>query len=179
MSFKYDENNAGISPITKAGEYEVYPSAYVYTLTKATRNPMITMNYKVRDDVDQDGAGSEIRYDNFVDTPKSDWRFNALIKATGAFESGHEFGTLQGWAEEMLGKPVRVKVAMTTDKNGKQYPEIKSFKATAAPDMTEVPEVDHQGGGSSTPHASKSDTIADPFADNGKPIEINEDDLPF
>lgn len=178
MSFKYNENNAGNSMITKAGEYEVYPNAYEYTMTNSTNRPMITMNYKVRDDVDQEGAGSEIRFDNFVHSPKSDWRFNALTKATGAFEDDHDFGNPQGWAEEMLGKPIRVKVKIE-ESNGKQYPSIASFKPSQEA-MTEEPEIkQHDTSSPTTASKPAASTVKDPFADGGESINISDDDLPF
>lgn len=178
MSFKYNENNAGNSMITKAGEYEVYPNAYEYTMTKSTNRPMITMNYKVRDDVDQEGAGSEIRFDNFVDSTKSDWRFNALTKATGAFEDDHDFGNPQGWAEEMLGKPIRVKVKIE-ESNGKQYPAITSFKPSQET-MSEAPEIkNHDSSAKKTVSKPSANVIKDPFADDGGSVSISDDDLPF
>lgn len=178
MTFIYDENNAGGSRITQAGEYEIYPSSYVYTMTQETDNPMITMTYKVREDVDQPGAGSELRYDNFVDTKKSDWRFNSLTKATNAFEDKHDFGNPQGWAEQMLGRPIRAKVEMEANRNGKEYAVIKSFKPTEHPKMTEKPDIKRQSGVSKPP--ANSGTLADPFkGDTGQAVDISDDDLPF
>lgn len=140
MSFGYNEKDAGFEQIT-AGEYEVYPTTYEAKLTQQTRNPMTVMNYKIREDVDQKAQGSLIQFDNFVSSPNSQWRFNALTKATNVYENGHDFGTMETWAEEMLGKPVRVKVKMRKDKKGNEFPEVSSFAVSEYPEMTEVPTV--------------------------------------
>lgn len=180
MSFGYDADNTGIKPIT-AGEYEVYPTTYESKLTQEKRNPMIVMNYKIRKDVEQDSQGSLIQFDNFVSTPNSQWRFNALTKATNMYESGHDFGTMENWAEEMLGKPIRVKVKMKKGNNGNEYPEISSFKKSEVPNMTEVPEVkSHEGMQQAAQNITQNmPTPPDPFANGGQPLDISDDDVPF
>lgn len=177
MSFGYDENNTGMEPI-EAGTYEVYPTKYAAQNTKRTNKPMIVMNYKIRSDVQQKSQGQIIQFDNFVAGEKSQWRFNALTKATQAFKSGFDFGTPEGWAENMLGKPIRVKI--TIDDKG--YPEVRSFLPSENAKMSEQPAIfSHKGINSAAANAQAgmNATSGDPFANNGGPIDIDESKLPF
>ncbi|KRO16189.1 DUF669 domain-containing protein [Lacticaseibacillus saniviri] len=182
MSFSYDENNVGIKPL-EAGEYEVYPSAWAREQSKTSSNDMIQMNYIVRDDVEQPGQGNEIRFDNFVLTNSSAWRRNSLIKATNAYPNGFDFGTPENWAEEMLGKPVKVTVEMETY-NGKSNAKIKRFDKSDFP-MTIQPQVKHhqQATNQQMPQTNASNppvSSPDPFANNnGNQINVSDDDLPF
>lgn len=180
MSFGYDENNTGIKPIA-AGEYEVYPTTYEVKLTQATRKPMTVMNYKIRNDVKQENQGSLLQYDNFVESEKAQWRFNALTKATNMYENGHDFGTMENWAEEMLGKPVRVKVRMRKDNKGNEYPEVSSFRQSKFPNMTEVPTVkSHKEMQQAAQNITQNmPTPPDPFANGSQPLDISDDDVPF
>lgn len=180
MSFGYDAENTGMEPL-KAGEYEVYPTTYESKLTSKTRNPMIVMNYKVRSDVDQPNKGALIQYDNFVESPKSQWRFNALTKATDMYENGHDFGTMESWAEEMLGKPVRVKVKVEPSQNGKEYPSVSSFKKSDVPTMTETPQIKSHKDINDAANSIQNNMppANDPFADGGQSIDISDEDVPF
>ncbi|WP_437788601.1 DUF669 domain-containing protein [Lacticaseibacillus paracasei] len=186
MGFVYDASNTGMEPL-KNGEYEVYPYAYDVTPARTTGNKMIVMNYRVRDDIEQAGAGSEIRFDNFVDVANSRWRTNALTNATGAFQDKYDFGTIENWAEQMLGKPIRVKIDLEANSNGKSYPKVKNFMKSQVA-MTHEPTVKHAK--QSTPNQQSNvtpfsqpkqqQTTPDPFAGgSGKPIDISDDDLPF
>jgi len=188
MGFGYDEKNAGNELITKPGEYEVYATAYADKLTKTTRNEMEVVNYRVRTDVDQPAQGALIQYDNFVNTPKAAWRFNALTKATQMFENGHDFGTPSNWAEEMLGKPVIAVVAMERDNKGIPRPAVRSFKPSKNKPMTEVPIIksakELQDAANGIPDNmgathNAGPATGDPFANTGNSIDISDDDVPF
>ena len=207
MSFIYDENDTGMKPLTD-GEYEVYPNAFDPAPSQTTGNPMITMNYFVREDVQQAGAGSEIRYDHFTDTPAARWRFNVLTKATKAFNNKFDFGDDQGWAQQMMGRPVRVRIEMEKDSKGKERPSVKEFMPSQFPQMATQPKIKSgqqqapiSGGyqpqqppvfnqqpaqGQTQPQSFGQPNIpnrqpaANPFANtsNGA-IDISDDDLPF
>lgn len=184
MAFGYDEKNTGNEQITKAGEYEVYATSYADKLTQRTRNEMEVLNYRVRGDVDQPGKGALIQFDNFVATPKAQWRFNALTKATQMYENGHDFGDPKHWAEEMLGKPFRAVVAMEKDNKGILRPSIRSFKPSKFKPMTEQPIIKSQkdidqAAGSVPDNMGQQHAPADPFASNNDSIDISDDDVPF
>lgn len=197
MSFKFDENNVGVQPL-EAGEYEVYANAYSQETARTTGNQMIQLNYFVRDDVNQPGAGQEIRFDNFVVTPNSQWRFNALAQAVGT-PHGYDFGSPQGWAQAMMGKPVRVVVDMEESTNGKKYARVKSFKKSQVPmNVQPVYKENKQESVSNAAnnlnnHFSNNQSQnnqygqqnqqnfgqSDPFQNNGQAIDISDDSLPF
>lgn len=183
MSFGYDEQDTGNQLITEAGEYEVYATSYADKLTQRTRNKMETLNYRVRGDVDQPAKGALIQYDNFVATPKAQWRFNALTKATEMFENGHDFGTPEGWAEEMLGKPFIAVVEMEEDNKGIPRPSVRSFKPSKHKPMAEKPIIKStkavNSAASSIPDNMGQQNAGDPFAGNDGPIDISDEDVPF
>lgn len=201
MSFVFDESNVGMQPL-QDGEYEVYPSAWSRETAKSG-NDMIQINYRVREDVQQSGQGQEIRYDNFVLVPASAWRMNALTKAVGQYPDKYDFGTVENWAAAMMGKPVRVSVERVAQPNGKIYPEVKSFSASTVPQMTISPKIKQPSNGQQAAAATRyapspqqpsqgaftqpsapSPSAAsmgntNPFPQNGKTIDISDDDLPF
>ncbi|MDK7716054.1 DUF669 domain-containing protein [Aerococcus urinae] len=174
--FTYDENNRGLDPV-KAGVYEVYANAYSL-LTSQSGNEMVQFNYYIREDVDQPSKGSEIRYDNFVDTENSKWRWNALTHAIGGIPNGTQM-TTQQWAEMVLGKPIKVKVELVPNSKGKEYPEVKAFYTTDVPNYSIAPKAakpvkTQSKGFDSFGGMNQSSTAqADPFA------SVFDDNLPF
>lgn len=153
MSFTVDYKNTGIEPI-KPGEYEVFPVKYDIQAAQSG-NMRVIVNYEIRSDVDQPGQGQEIKFDNFTVTENSIWRFNQASKAAG-MPDGITFGTIEEWASAFMKRSVRVVVGERTY-DGKTFPEVKSFKESQ--------------------HSTTKKQ--DPFADDGKPIDISDDDLPF
>lgn len=142
------------------GEYEVFPVAGE-TSTSSNGNPMLTVNYRIRDDVDQAGKGQEIRFDRFVGAEKAMFRYHAANKALGT-EDGVEFEDFADWWNYFKGKAIRVVVKhkpATVGKNaGKLFPEVVGFKPSTV-------------GGEIEILSAKTDS-------NGQ-IDISDDDLPF
>lgn len=168
MTFKFDENNTGFEPI-KAGEYEVYMNTYTLKTAKSG-NEMIEVNYTIRPDVDQPAKNQEIRFDNFVITENSIWRIHALSKAVGV-PSGYDFGTPQGWAQAMLGKPVKVKVGLR-EHNGNEYADVKGFMESEYKEFKTEPVIKKEQN-------QNNQQSSNPFANANGPIDISDDDLPF
>jgi hypothetical protein len=162
MSFKIDYNNVGSAPV-KPGEYEVYPTEFDARKAQSG-NDCVIMNYTIRDDVDQPSQGSEIRYDNFTFTQNSLWRFNQAAKAAGIPE-GTDFASPEEWAKAMINRPLRIVVGERTY-NGNTYPTVKMFKNSLVSQAGPV-------------NQKASSGFEDPFANNSKPIDISDDDLPF
>lgn len=131
MGFKVDHSNVGgeFGPLP-AGEYEVFPSVFDSKVSSSGNN-MVTFNYLVRDDVEQEGKGKEIRFDNFVETDAAMWRINAASKAAN-LEHGKDYDSLVDWASDFKGKSVRVvvKIEEYTNNQGdkKQKNTITAFK---------------------------------------------------
>lgn len=154
MTFKVDYKNTGMEPI-KPGEYEVTPVKYDIQAAQSG-NMRVIVNYEIRGDVDQPCQGQEIKFDNFTVTDNSMWRFNQASKASG-IPDGIEFERVEDWASTFMNRAVRVVVGERSY-DGKTFPEVKSFKESRYP---------------------KAKTQNDPFKDDGRPIDISEDDLPF
>lgn len=168
MALKLDEKNTGFK-ILEPGEYEVYPTVFSKEVAKTSGNKMAQFNYVVRDDVDQEGQGQEIRFDNFVESPASAWRINQASVAAG-LDMDAEYEDVWDWAGAFVNRAVRVVVGHR-EYNGKTFPEVKSF----LPSMY---------GGT---YEGKPDSAAnhapsfnnDPFKNDGGAIDISDDDLPF
>jgi hypothetical protein len=164
MALKFDSKKAEGFTLLPEGEYEVFISAIDHKFS-TTGNEMLVVNYKVRDDVNQEGKGSEIRFDNFVNHDNSIWRFHALNKALKADE-GAEWEDFKEWQHFIKGKAVRVAVkheeATQGKSKGKIFPTVTAFKES-------------QVGGSM--HFTKVDD--DPFNQGSGQIDIQDDDLPF
>lgn len=155
MGFKINHEDVGSGgfQVLKAGEYEVFPTAFDIRYSQAG-NEMAQFNYKVRDDYDQDGKGQEIRFDNFVNTDAALWRVNSASKAAG-LEDGKEYESLAEWASDFKGSAVRVvvKIEEYTNNQGEKREKntITAFKESEI------------GGSQAEP----------------EPVEINDQDLPF
>jgi hypothetical protein len=162
MALTFDPKKAeGTFTLLPEGEYEVFISEIDVEYSKAG-NEMLSVNYTVRDDVEQEGKGQKIRYDRFTNTENAHWRFHALNKALKV-EQGASWEDFAEWSTFLRGKAVRVvveHVEATFGKNaGKVFPEVKGFKESTA-------------GGEM--HFTK-----DPFAQGSGSIDISDDDLPF
>lgn len=158
--FNLDPKNTGFK-IIEEGEYEVFPIKFARETAKSTGNRMAQFNYIIRDDVDQDFKGQEIRFDNFVETPNSMWRVNQAGIAAG-LDTEKSYADIYEWAEDFLYKAVRVYVGHR-EYNGRTYPEIREFMPS-------------RYGGEYVPPKEEKDN--NPF-DIGQPIDIEDDDLPF
>lgn len=163
--FKVDHTQAeGGFKLLPEGEYEVFPTAADFS-TSSNGNPMITVNYKIRDDVDQEGKGQELRFDRFTATERAMWRLQAASKAA-QFEEGVEFDTLQEFWTAFKGRAIKVVVeheeAEFGKNAGKIFPVVKGFKASEVGGEMSLPKVDN-----------------DPFSRNNGSIDIQDDDLPF
>jgi hypothetical protein len=162
MALTFDPKKAeGTFTLLPEGEYEVFISEIDVEYSKAG-NEMLSVNYTVRDDVEQEGKGQKIRYDRFTNTENAHWRFHALNKALKA-EAGASWADFKEWKDYLKGKAVRVvvkHVEATFGKNaGKVFPEVQGFKESTV------------GG------EMKLSVTGDPF--QGGSIDIQDEDLPF
>lgn len=161
MAFKLDKNNTGFKPLEK-GEYEVYPHKLAKETAKSG-NKMAQFNYIIRDDVDQEGKGQEIRFDNFVESENSLWRLNQASEAAN-MDMEAEYEDIWAWGEAFKNKAVRVVVGHR-EYQGKTYPQVESFKPSLYGGEYEGKE--------------EKDTTGSVPKNNEQPIDISDDDLPF
>jgi Protein of unknown function (DUF669) len=162
MSLVFDPTQAeGSFTLLPEGEYEVFISEIDSPTFSSNGNEMLVVNYTVRDDVEQEGQGTKIRFDRFTNTAAALWRFHALNKALKV-EKGASWENFGEWAEFLKGKAVRVRVEhveATFGKNaGKVFPEVKGFKESEVGGEMHFTKDNGQGNGQ---------------------IDISDDDLPF
>lgn len=83
MAFKLGDFNSEFKLLPE-GEYEVFVSEKE-SKTSANGNPLMVLNYTVRDDVEtqEEWKGQKVSFDNFTATDNAMWRFNILAKAVG------------------------------------------------------------------------------------------------
>lgn len=162
MALTFDPTKAeGSFTLLPEGEYEVFISEIDHGFS-SSGNEMLTVNYTVRDDVEQEGKGTKVKYDRFVNTDAAHWRFHALNKALNV-EPGFTVEDFKEWMGFIKGKAVRLVVKheeATVGKNaGKTFAVANGFKQSTI------------GG------QMKMATNDDPFA--GGSIDISSEDLPF
>ena len=189
----------------KPGEYEVVITE-TEVKTSQNGNPMIRTVYTIRSDVDQPFQNRKL-FDNLVQSENAMFRFQQVAKAIG-LPNGFSVSTIEEFAKLMLYKAVRVKVTNKNEVyNGEtrvrenivfiSEPTVPYGGETAndpfanvGDDFPEMP--DEENNISSVPPWEVSEPkpqpsnkkkgkskSADPFADDGKPLDISEDDIPF
>lgn len=161
MFFTYDEKQAGGSfDLLPAGDYEVIISSTEVTESSAG-NPMIKAVLTIRNDVEQEGQKRKL-FENYVATEKAMFKFHQVAKAL-EWGQGEGVANLEEFAERILYQAVKVKLKVGKPQNG--Y-EAKNEIVTYMP--------------TDYPYAGAGSNQEDPYAlDDGKPIDISEDDLPF
>jgi hypothetical protein len=155
--FSFDEKQAGGGfEALKAGEYEAVISKTEVKVSSGG-NDMISVQLTIRNDVEQEYGGRKV-FDNYVATEKAMFKFHQVAKALG-WAQGEGADSLDEFAQKILFQPVRLKIGNPrNDPQRGEQTNIQNYLPAT---------VDYAGGG------------GDPFADNGKPIDISDDDLPF
>ncbi len=178
---KFDKNNIGVEQV-KDGVYEVYANKFDIQFSQSG-NEMAVFNYYIRDDVQQPSQGAKIMFDRFVDTPKAEWRLNQFMDAIG-LQHGQEFQDMVTWAKSMLLKPIKVKVELEENSNGKKYPTVKRIEKSAFPNFSIQPVLDMNGNDTNRVNQFNGTQQQVPMQQSQSPqfeapIDITEDDLPF
>lgn len=162
MGFKIDGSNVGGFPELPVGEYEVI-FAECEAKQSSTGNPMIAAKLTIRDDVDQKGHGRNI-FDYLVASEAAMFKINSVGKLLGL--DGIEFDSIGDFAKVIHGRCIRIKTKNEpyTNQAGEttNSPKVAYYMAS----KVEAREIAVPAG-------------HDPFADDGRPIDINEDVLPF
>lgn len=160
MSFlKTNSNEAGGFGLLTPGEYEVVISEVKKGKSQAG-NEKLDLTLTIRSNVEQKHQKRKI-FDTLAVTEKAMFKFHNLGMAL--FGEGQEFGSIDEFKKAITNQYVRVKIK--TDKSVYQGEEREKDVV-----VTYMPATDGAGGGEGP---------ADPFQDNGRPIDISEDDLPF
>lgn len=175
--FKVDHSQTSNFEPIPPGTYE----AYISEVEKTTFNSGskgLKMTLTIRDDVDQEARKRKV-FENLVCSEKAMFRWQDYAKAT-ALPDGASFNSeddlIQGFGKHLKGKPVKIKI--THNKSRDNFPERVSAVmpsdidgAVPGENPFAVP-----GEGSQMPDFGGQKM---PWEEDGKPLDISDDDLPF
>lgn len=119
------------------GEYEVKVANFE-PKTVGDKN-VISVDYEIRDDVDQPFRGQKIRFDDFFCTERALWKIENASIAAGFTEEEATFEKYSDWAKAYLNKKLRVEVKLEEARNGNKYPRVQKYLASQ---VEEDPQVD-------------------------------------
>lgn len=121
------ESNKEFEQITP-GEYEV--NVANFEPKKVGDKNVISVDYEIRGDVDQNFKGQKIRFDDFFCTEKALWKIENASIAAGFTEEEAEFEKYSDWAKTYLNKKLRIEVKLEKSNNGKEYPRVQRYLPT-------------------------------------------------
>lgn len=114
----------------KAGDYEVTVLNFE-AKTVGDKN-VVSVDYEIRSDVEQDFQGQKIRFDDFFCTERALWKIENASIAAGFTEEEATFDKYTDWAKRFVGKQLAVSVDLR-EHNGKYYPQVKKYMPTSYP----------------------------------------------
>lgn len=126
------ESNKEFEQITP-GEYEVKVANF--EPKKVGDKNVISVDYEIRDDVDQNFKGQKIRFDDFFCTEKALWKIENASIAAGFTEEEATFEKYSDWAKSYLSKNLRIEVKLEKSNNGNEYPRVKRYLPTQADEL--------------------------------------------
>ena len=177
FTVNHSEAGSSFEPIPE-GTYEAFISEVVkHTYSTGSKGLKITIT--IRDDVDQEAKRRKI-FDNLVSSEKAMFRWQMYAAATDLPEGTtfkDEEDLIKGFGKHLKGKPVKIKIVHDTTRD--RFPEqvsgvVKSNLGGAAPGSNPfaVP-----GGSNQQPPSFGEQKM--PWEDDGKPVDISDDELPF
>lgn len=113
-----------------AGEYEVKVANFEAKVVGDKK--VISVDYEIRDDVDQNFKGQKIRFDDFFCTERALWKIENASIAAGFTEKEAEFEKYTEWATSYLNKFLRVEVKLQKANNGNEYPRVAKYLQSEA-----------------------------------------------
>lgn len=183
------KNIAESKYLNEDGTFEAFP--YSYSIgTTSTGNNTMTINYRIREDVPQPHQGEIVDYaDRYNDSEIGEKYINTLIVNANVSEEelpDNENIGLPAIAKALLGKPIRITNKRKEKYNDptKQVNDISYTEASQAPNIAASELGRNIRGDVSNKNSSQSAQptsrpSGDPFANNGAPMNITDDDLPF
>lgn len=172
MTF-FSTNHSEASDFTPVpqGWYEVFISS-VEKKTFKTGSEGLALVYTIRGDIEQEAANRKL-FDNLVASPKAMFRWNDISKATNmpdgqVFNSAEE--VIQAFGQYLNGQALQVRVKHEDRDDGTTQERVSAVKPS------------EYGAGQASNAFDPSQYASsnqDPFAEDGKPIDISDDDLPF
>ena len=123
------EINGEFEPLT-AGTYEVTVSSFEGK--QVGDKNVISVNYEIRSDVEQNFRGRKIRRDDFFCTENALWKIENASIAAGFTEEEATFEKYSEWAKTFVGKQLQVEIYIE-ERNGYKNERVKSYKPTNYP----------------------------------------------
>lgn len=111
------------------GEYEVRVANFEAKVV-GDKN-VISVDYEIRYDVDQNFKGQKIRFDDFFCTERALWKIENASIAAGFTQEEAEFEKYSEWAKAYLNKNLRVEIKLR-EHNGKEYPQVVKYLPSSA-----------------------------------------------
>lgn len=121
--------NGEFEPLT-AGTYEVTVSSFEGK--QVGDKNVISVNYEIRSDVEQNFRGRKIRRDDFFCTENALWKIENASIAAGFTEAEATFEKYSEWAKTFVGKQLQVEIYIE-ERNGYKNERVKSYKPTNYP----------------------------------------------
>lgn len=128
LNLKKDPNKE-FEPL-KPGTYEV--TVVNFEPRVAGDKNILTVDYEIRSDVDQEFKGRKIRKDDFFCTDAALWKIENASIAAGFTEEEAEFEKYSEWAQKYVGKQLALDVFIE-ERNGYKNERVKSYLPTAFP----------------------------------------------
>lgn len=190
--FTVDSQNVFGKSVAEAGSYNVkILSDSEYKRTKSSGADMAVLNYEVDDG---EYRGGKILYDNLVwsnsDLENSQKRFNTLLAAIGV-PDGTPIESIEQLVMAVKGKRLNITVDwVQSDFNGKWNLNVKAH-SKLDPEGSKPNGIERPTGQASaqkspsfnqSQNSTSQQTFGQPtgtFANNGQPIEVSDNDLPF
>jgi hypothetical protein len=188
-----EENANSFKPIPE-GDYEVLVTKGAYRPVEPgkTKTANINLELTVRSDVEQEHKGRKIFHTFWISDPslpakegktKTPFEFcMGMIEEFGlhiGIPDGAEFPDEAAWVKYVTGKPVKARIHIE-EYDGKENNRVKWFNKSDNP-MVKAQQTKGELDGTSVGKANNTPpaNAEDPFANNGQPIDISDDDLPF
>ena len=136
--------------LPKPGKYEAVIINAVAQKTQAG-NDMLVADFEIRSDVPQESQGAKILYNNFTfEHPIARGIAKSLCVAAG-FPENHNFASCEDMANGLINKNLEIGVKHEEDNKGNTYPKSSYYNQSQA----------------------------DAPAQQGSPVVVGDDDLPF
>ncbi|CAG9620851.1 DUF669 domain-containing protein [Sutcliffiella rhizosphaerae] len=156
--FKFDEENANTGfELVAEGKYEAVILNTEAGKTQAGK-PKLTVDFEIRSDVPQNHQGAKVQFNTFTFEHEVSIRIvNSLLKACG-FANNHSFNSADDMAKELINK--NLKITVKHEEYEKVVDGVKQKRTAAKAKYYDASDVN-------------------PVSQNGNPITVGDDDLPF
>lgn len=152
MAYTYNEEKE--FKLLNEGDYECILESMEETTIPTTGTQKLSLKWKVRDDVEQEGKGRTVFEDIWKEKENKQYynqkRINRLLGAVGNVQEGQEFAGIDDVIKHCVGAYVICHIAVEHDTfNDKDVNRVKYYKSSenkpkeiGSPELTQVPDDD-------------------------------------